>query len=354
MIRLNRNCRSAPSLSQWGWAALFFLLTGWRASVGASPGPALIELAERSSAEDVRVIPGIEGWFFFQPEIRHMAAGRFWGEAAAAVSRATRPDAADPLPAILAFHQALAERGVRLVLVPVPPKAAVYPHKLSEKLADKDVETVHSRFYDLLRDHGVVVLDLLSFFREQRGHGRGPLYCRHDTHWSGVACVLAAAAIAQKIGPHLELQPSLNTEAEWCEVEIKGDLVRMLDAPPDERERLMLRKIRGKNGEKSGLVAPDPHSPVVLLGDSHALVFHDGDDMHARGAGLADQLAHELGIAVDLVAVRGSGATPARINLFRRARRDVDYWQNKAVVIWCFSVREFTESDGWRTLPVAP
>ena len=60
----------------------------------------------------------------------------------------------------------------------------------------------------------------------------------------------------------------------------------------------------------------------MLLGDSHNLVFHAGDDMLASGAGLPDQLALELGFPVDLVAVRGSGATPARINLFRRAQKD--------------------------------
>ena len=75
--------------------------------------------------------------------------------------------------------------------------------------------------------------------------------------------------------------------------------------------------------------------------------------MHAQGAGLADQLALELGIAVDLVAVRGSGATAARLNLLRRAQRDPSYWANKRLVIWCFAAREFTESDGWRIVPIA-
>ena len=60
-------------------------------------------------------------------------------------------------------------------------------------------------------------------------------------------------------------------------------------------------------------VTPDPNSPIVLLGDSHNLVFHEGDDMHARGAGLPDQLALELGLPLDVVAVRNSGVTPARV-----------------------------------------
>ncbi len=57
--------------------------------------------------------------------------------------------------------------------------------------------------------------------------------------------------------------------------------------------------------------------------------------MHAVGAGLPDQLALELGQPVELVAVRGSSATPARVNLYRRAARNPDYWRNRRWVVWC-------------------
>jgi alginate O-acetyltransferase complex protein AlgJ len=97
---------------------------------------------------------------------------------------------------------------------------------------------------------------------------------------------------------------------------------------------------------------PDPASPVILLGDSHNLVFHAGEDMHATASGLPDQLALELRFAVDLVAVRGSGATAARVNLLRRAQRDPSYWTHKRLVIWCFGAREFTEADGWAKVPI--
>ncbi len=75
---------------------------------------------------------------------------------------------------------------------------------------------------------------------------------------------------------------------------------------------------------------------------------------HATGAGLPDQLAFELGLPLDLVAVRGSGATPARVNLLRRAQADPEYWRRKRLVIWCFAARELTESDGWQLVPIQP
>ena len=70
--------------------------------------------------------------------------------------------------------------------------------------------------------------------------------------------------------------------------------------------------------------------------------------MHAQGAGLPDHLAYQLGFPVDVVAVRGSGATPSRLSLFRRR----DKMKGKRVVVWCLSVREFTEGQGWRKVPV--
>ncbi len=50
--------------------------------------------------------------------------------------------------------------------------------------------------------------------------------------------------------------------------------------------------------------------------------------------------------------MRSSGATPARVNLMRRVRGDPTYLGKKKVVIWCFTVREFTEGSGWSKVPV--
>ena len=138
-------------------------------------------------------------------------------------------------------------------------------------------------------------------------------------------------------------------ESERRSVEITGDLLRMLDDPSMPKETLSLGFVGQRSEAGLEPVEPWRESPVLLLGDSHGLVFHVGGDMHARGAGLADHLAKELGFPVDLVAVRGAGATPSRITLLRRR----DNLKGKKVVIWCISVREFTEGvQGWRLLPI--
>lgn len=313
---------------------------------------ALMQTAEAAQADGKMVLPGVDQWLFFAPELRHLGAGPFWGERARDVSRATNPDWADPLPAILDFHQQLRQAGIELLIVPVPAKAAVYPEKLPDALRPNPlqprVDADHERFYALLREQGVQVIDLVPILSNAKEKPHGPLYCRQDTHWSGAACVLVAEALADHIReqPWYAQAPRHPFTSVWRQAQITGDLYAMLGDPAGvERESLSLRFVQGPDGH---MPQPDRQSPVLLVGDSHTLVFHGGDDMHARGAGLLEQLAHELGFAPDLVGVRGSGATPSRIALLRRG----DNLAGKKLVIWVFSVREFTEGQGWRKVPV--
>ncbi len=74
--------------------------------------------------------------------------------------------------------------------------------------------------------------------------------------------------------------------------------------------------------------------------------------MHAKGGGLADNLGVELGSVPEVMAVRGSGATAVRVNLYRKLRKDPGYLTKKKVIVWCFAAREFTQSDGWKMVPV--
>ena len=315
-------------------------------------------LALSSEAErDARsVVEGADGWRFFTPEVRHVSVGRFWGDEAAAVSRARNRDAADPLPAILDFQAQLDELEVELLLVPVPPKCMVYADRLGLGFdlpsPPPRLDPDHVRFYDTLREQGLDVLDLTPAFLDARPHPEGPLYCRTDTHWSGVGAVLAAERIAEAVAPRTwvtELERVTFT-TRWSDLTIRGDLVGETE-PPSAQETLRIRSV-GPAGHDAGPV--DDTSPLVLLGDSHNLVFHVGGDMHATGAGLPDHLAAELGLPVDLVAVRGAGSTAARVSLLRRAQRDPGYWSSKRLVVWVFAARELTETDGWALVPIAP
>ncbi len=334
--------------------SLFLLLAA--PLVAADPGASLRETCAAKAAT-VPVVQGSTGWLFLPAELRHVSVGKFWGDDAVKVSKATKPESADPLPAILDFKAQLDTVGIELILVPVPAKAFVYPEALlggdPTGPAPMRMDTFHQQFYAELRKNGVTVIDLLPDLLAQRNAADGPVFCKTDTHWSGAGIAIAAKKIEAllKDRPWLAKMTKMPTVAVERRIDVTGDLQGMLGAPGQETLSLSFVGTADSNGATA--VPDDRQSPIVLLGDSHTLVFHVGGDMHASSAGLADQLMHDLGIPVDLIGVRGSGATPARINLMRRVRGDAGYLAGKKAVIWCFTVREFTEGSGWSKVTLA-
>jgi SGNH hydrolase-like domain, acetyltransferase AlgX len=305
-----------------------------------------------AESEHAAVITGVDGWFFLSSDIRFLSVGQFWGTDAAKVSRAHKPESADPIPAIVDFHDQLKRRGIDLLLMPIPPKAAIYPEKIVPNI-DLHGETAApflARFYDELRKHEIDVVDLAPAFLQNHAGEHGPVFCKTDTHWSGFGCVLAAQTIKEKIREKLAGQPRKDYAAEWKETTIKGDLGDLAgpDAKKIEPEKIAIRTVSDK--ETGAAINPDPNSPLLIIGDSHTLVFHD---FLAEKSGLLDQVAYEIGFAPDLIGTRGSGATSVRVSLYRRARKDPGYLAKKKVIVWCFAAREFTESDqGWDKVPV--
>jgi alginate O-acetyltransferase complex protein AlgJ len=304
----------------------------------------------------------------FVPELRAVTIGPFWGAVtigpfwgthARQASRCADPRYADPLPAIVDFHQQLAGAGIQLLLVPVPPKIALYPEAVSDTVVSSGdsrrfprLDRFHERFYAILREHGVSLVDLWPVLVEsRREHGKhSPLYCKTDTHWTSRASMIAAHAVRDHIKDRrwLDAIPKRQYVRRTKTIEMTGDLARMLDPAHPQTETLPVAAV-GVLGQKSlEPISPWRDSPVLLIGDSHTLVFHDVT-LHATGAGLPDHLAFCLGFPVDLVGVRGSGATATRIALVRRR----DNLRGKKLVVWCVSMREFTEDfTGWRKVPV--
>lgn len=343
---------------------LFLLLGSIPAFLLAATPISLSELQEQFRRELTNRVQFLEkkgaaagaeanGWLFLAAELRFLSLGHFWGDEARKVGRAQKSDLADPIPAIVDFQKQLKARGIDLLVVPVPPKAAVYPEKIlpAFDVGATDPAPALRRFYEELRAGGVDVLDLAPLFIQNRDDKRGGVFCKTDSHWSGLGCVLAAQAIAEKMRGKLTVPASQKDYvSEWRDAEIKGDLVGLLPpgSPKSGSEKISVRSISEKGG--SGGIDPDPNSPVLLMGDSHTLVFHD---FLAERAGLVDQLAQELGFAPDLIGTRGSGATPVRISLYRRSLKDPGYLTKKKVIVWCFAAREFTEAtEGWARVPV--
>lgn len=312
---------------------------------------AISQLVDKATKDASNVVQGKDGWLFFVPELHHLSVSAFWGDAAAKVSKAANPAYADPLPAILDFKSQLDKKGITLLVVPVPAKASIYPDKLVDgaaNTAEARLDSADAEFLQMLKGDSIPVIDLTPDFLAYRSaHPANPLYCQEDTHWSGYGIALATDRIAKAIQAQSWLSGVEKAKLTSAPLTItaSGDLVTMLTGAKPAPERIALTKVTDAKG---AVVTSWRESPVVLLGDSHNLIYSIGDDMLAVGSGLPENLAAKLGFAPDVVAVRGSGATPARVNLARRG----DSLAGKRIVVWCFTVREFTEGQGWRKVPV--
>jgi alginate O-acetyltransferase complex protein AlgJ len=319
----------------------------------ASAATAQQQIAELSKTSDGNgVLSGKEGWLFLKEELEHLSSEAYYGEKVLMVSKAAKPEFADPVPGIVDFYTQLKNLGIELIFVPIPPKALIYPQYLPGNISVdsvKELERPYEEFYGKLRQEGVTVLDLIPLYR--RVSKEKQLYCKTDTHFSGQGLSLVASELIAMLSKRdwLKTVEKKSFTNEERVVSIHGDLSQMQKS--DTREDLTLNFVQ--NGVTSKLIEPDPDSPVLLLGDSHTLVFSVGGDLHASGAGLFDQLSAAVGSPIDLLGVRGSGATASRIKLYQRSRKDASFLSGKKVVIWCLSAREFTGSGGWRKIPVA-
>lgn len=275
------------------------------------------------------------GWLYSKNELAHLAKGELAGGKVAAVSACPKPQNANPLPALKAFNEELQALGVKLIVLPVPPKAAAAPFAPLGRL---EAMAYLKPFYAELRAAGLEVVDISESFPAEAAAN---LYCRTDAHWGPAGMALAVQALAKKIDALGDTAFAAATSKQT----IAGDLAKSLSADKPETEEVSLQTVEGKTLDES--------SPILLIGDSHTLVFSTGGDMLAEKAGLAEQLAVAFKMPIDRIGVKGSAATAVRLNLYRKAAQNPDWLKNKKFVVYCFSCREFTESpSGWVTVPV--
>jgi hypothetical protein len=335
--------RRLPATARW-----------WRLVLGPLSGLALL-CAAGTAAEGTPDIPAAlaarfgtvaapgalrahDGWFFLAHELHAYAAG--------SLTAARRSGLGDPLEAIVAFNAMAAMAGIRLLVVPLPGKIALYPDQLDPAwIMAERFDAEQFAFYAELRGHGVEVLDLLPDFIAMRKQGTA-VYCRQDSHWSPSGMQHAAEAIQHWMSTQAWYAglAQLATTRVGQTVAARGDLATLLADQADPAEQLQVMRV-----ECAGRPLPsDRHSPIVLMGDSSTLVFH-GDGLLAEAAGLPDQLAALCSSGIDLVGVLGGGANGSRMILARRK----DNLAGKKCLVWVFASRELSESsDGWKMIPV--
>jgi hypothetical protein len=308
-----------------------------------------------------RAVVGRDGYLFYMPGLTHLAGPSFVDrdvikqrklEARDADDAAHQPD---PRPAIFAFNDMLAQRGIRLVLFPVPDKTMLQPLQLHGRGAADQARPVPrnvgwNEFASDLRAHHVALFDPTP---AQLSAAEPPRFLTQDTHWTPVwmdhvAHELASFVTQQAGLPPIASAPKLHAVAQ--KVERVGDIVDMLKLPDDQTlfhpQTWTVNQVQDETGTAW---EADPAGDVLLLGDSFTNVFSMDTMGWGEAAGLAPTLALALGRGVDVIAQNDSGAFATRQALSRALAAGEDRLAGKRVVIWEFASRELSVGD-WKAI----
>ena len=302
---------------------------------------------------------GRQRWVFYRPGIdyctgpgflssRHMArrvdSGTQWRPA-------PQPD---PLAAILQFHRQLAERNIRLVLMPTPDKATIHPEWFSSRYAGPRMN-VHNpsyrQFLDELKTEGVLVCDVTDALAQDRDRSGNAVYLTTDTHWRPESMELAAAQLARLIEEKIALsKTAVNRDWRRVSKDVKnlGDIAMMLKLRRNQRvfdeELVTIHPVTNPAGDPW---RPDSAAEIIVLGDSFANIYSLEMMNWGCAAGLAEQLSFTLGRPVDTILRNDDGAYATREMLSRELARGEDRLAGKKVVVWQFAARELAVGD-WK------
>lgn len=295
-----------------------------------------------------KTLVGLDGWLFYLPTVRFLVESF-------PPPDYLQPDFKDPSAAVTDFHRQLASRGIRLLVVPVPGKASIYPDRLSSR-ADPEhiVDSSHTRrFISQLTKAGIETVDLFEAFRQARQQHLLPegeeYYLRQDTHWAPEGASLAARVVAQRILAQGWVTRG-STEYTHKEVTIsrRSDILRMGRLALVE-SRFPPQEVNCHQVFESGtgrLYHDEPSSPVLVLGDSFLRIYQSDEP---KAAGFLAHLALNLQRPVASIVNDGGASTLVRQQLSRRA----DLLEGKKLVVWEFVERDLRfGTEGWKQVPI--
>ncbi|MBN1809905.1 MAG: hypothetical protein JW909_12630 [Planctomycetes bacterium] len=329
-------------VARWGgsWDAWEKQLGPFRQDVGK---------ALASQPEAIKALAGLDGFLFFRHSLDVLACGDLQKQ----------DEGRNPFPAIVDFNNQLKSRGVDMLFCPIPVKAAVFPEKVTPEAPPSSgpyVDPYTRKLMLELAGAGVECVDLLPCFMAERDKlppgSDEPFYQFQDTHWSHRALRTAAHAFAERITAYPWYREISRDRTSYAVKEAAckrtGDIVKML--PETERIHYRPRPLQATQVLKpdGGFYDDDENSPILLLGDSYAGVFHFEDCEHG---GLTAHIAREVGVPLDLVLGQGMGPN-VRVK-WLRYRGGGQALAGKKLVIWAISERDlFNYRSPWAVIQI--
>jgi alginate O-acetyltransferase complex protein AlgJ len=317
--------------------------------------PRVQELLSRAGFGNVKAVIGRGGWLFYKPGVMAVTgAGFLDADVQLARRRQARDDGdtelhPDPRPAVLALHRALAARGIRLVLFPVPDKATMQPaelHGRARGVVPAEGNRDLGRFEAELRAAGVAVFDPTPATVDTTA---APRFLAQDTHWTPAWMAEVARALAAFVTAEAHLPPP-QKPASWHAVPQTvsrvGDIVTMLQLSDAQTlfapQTITVAQVQDEGGQPW---QPSASADVLLMGDSFANIFTMPAMGWGEAAGLGPQLTLALGRAIDVIAQNDAGAHATRELLSQALGAGEDRLAGKRVVIWELASRELAVGD---------
>jgi alginate O-acetyltransferase complex protein AlgJ len=262
-----------------------------------------------------KAIPGRDGWLHFAPALEYLTGPPFLDPDQLRLRAEARelweqPVHPDPVEAIVDFKIQLERRGIGLIVLPVPVKAAIQPDKLTARLVELPLANRSWQpFVAALKENGVQLFDARPVL-EQYNEKHGDAYLATDTHWSPGAMEAVAGELARQIAEQFaDLSGTADFQLQQQPVVGMGDIARMLTLP--EKATLFAGqrvRINQVTTDRNEIWQPDKNGPVMLLGDSFANIYSTDGLGWGMSAGLAEQLSRFLRQPIDLLARNDSGA----------------------------------------------
>jgi hypothetical protein len=336
---------------------------------------------------------GRDGWLFYRPDLRFLLEPDRVDSFAPTSRWAVKNDGFsrqdNVLKAIVHFRDQLKERGIELLVVPIPGKPSAYPEMLTRRATDSQgIASPTLRLLDRLESNAVHTVNLFPVLAPGPGHPQpaSHLYLARDTHWTPLGASIAAQTAAQCLNAlGLAPQPSREFASRKVQVDRIGDIIEMMQIPgvresfPPERvacEQVYdptLGPLTPAPSDRPGTYRfPGQKSAVLVLGDSFSRIYQypepqslgqvattapgespTSDRTTKRAlpgsAGFISHLALALHAPVDAIYSDGGASTDVR----RKLSTNPEILEGKKVVIWEFVERDIALGhDGWEDVPL--
>jgi hypothetical protein len=300
----------------------------------ASPLP---DLSLTTVSADSQTVKGRDGWYFLSTEIEHLLT-----------AQNQIPQAADSeaVIEIRSYADALKAIGIKLVLMPIPEKSVIRMDGLVDATALSEAKGYSRATRAYLQELTKNEIDVIDLY-DKLSQSSDPIYCKTDSHFTPKTGVRIAHCLIRHIAersPEMPIQSQSadpESQSSVTQITIKGDLAE------NQAEETLELHTAPKSATPVNQLGAITNSPILLMGDSHLLVYNQGNDMHASGAGIVDHLTPALGYAPDVISTKGDGINAPRIKLYRDLKKNPNLLKDKKLIIWCFAARNFSQQQ-WK------